>query len=172
MKKLIAILISTLSVSVVAHADTFTVDGPCNARFSPKGGAEDMLVKYIGAAKSSVKVLAYSFTSRPIAEALSAAQKRGVHVRVILDKSQLTAKGSQLGFLATSGVSVWVDSKHAIAHNKTIIIDDKYYENGSFNFTNSAENSNGENAVICPSVSGAAVFSADFNKHLSHSEAQ
>ena len=37
---------------------------------------------------------AYSFTSAPIAKALVEAHKRGVDVRVILDKSQRTEKYS------------------------------------------------------------------------------
>lgn len=131
-----------------------------------------MLVKYISQAEKSVEVLAYSFTSKPIADALIAAHARGVRVEVILDDSQPTANGTQYDKLIAAGVPTWIDSKHAIAHNKVLIIDGKYYENGSFNFTAAAENVNGENAIVCPSVSGAALFHADFIKHKSHSVRQ
>jgi len=47
-------------------------------------------VKELNAAKESVLVQAYSFTSAPIAKALLEAHKRGVKVQVILDKSQRT----------------------------------------------------------------------------------
>ena len=46
-----------------------------------------------------VLVQAYSFTSAPIAKALVDAQRRGVKVQVILDKSQRTEKYSEADFL-------------------------------------------------------------------------
>lgn len=169
-KLLIAAMLVTLPV--LSIADAFKVDTGCEVKFSPHGGAEQAIVKLIGTAKQEITVLAYSFTSQPIAEALVAAKKRGVHVQLILDKSQQTANGSKLGLVVQNGLDVWIDSKHAIAHNKVMTVDGKFFENGSFNYTNAAENSNGENALICQSVSGAAVFKADFEKHKLHSVKQ
>lgn len=156
--------------SPVASADTFTVDGPCEARFSPKGGTEQMLVNYINGAKHSVRLLAYNFTSQPIADALVSAKKRGVDVQVVLDKSVPTERNSKLQDMLSAGIPSYIDRKHQIAHNKTIIVDERYVETGSFNYTSNAENNNGENAVICPSVSGAAVYAADWDRHRSHAE--
>ncbi|WP_406829270.1 phospholipase D-like domain-containing protein [Wolbachia endosymbiont (group B) of Camptogramma bilineatum] len=42
----------------------------------------------MGHAKKSVLVQAYQFTSKPIAESLVQAKKRGVDIKVILDESQ------------------------------------------------------------------------------------
>lgn len=152
-----------------AQADTLRIDGECDVHFSPNGGAEARIVQYINTAQQSVKVLAYSFTSARIGAALINAHTKGVSVEVVADRSQPTAQGSQVFALRDAGIPVYIDSKHAIAHNKTIVIDGKFIELGSFNFTTSAEKSNGENALICPSVSGAAVYTADFEKHKSHS---
>jgi len=58
--------------------------------FSPHGGCTDAIVKELDAAKESVLVQAYEFTSAPIAKALMEAHKRGVKVQVILDKGQWT----------------------------------------------------------------------------------
>ena len=61
--------------------------------FSPKGGCTEAVVKEIDAAKTTILVQAYSsFTSAPIAKAPVQAHKRGVDVRVILDKSQRTER--------------------------------------------------------------------------------
>ena len=43
---------------------------PIEVYFSPKGGCTDAVVKELAAAKSTVLVQAYSFTSAPIAKAL------------------------------------------------------------------------------------------------------
>ena len=49
--------------------------------FSPKGGCTEAVVKELNAAKTSVLVQAYSFTSTPIAKALLEAHKRRVKWR-------------------------------------------------------------------------------------------
>ena len=67
---------------------------PIEVFFSPKGGCTEAVVKEINAAKTTILVQAYSFTSTPIAKALVDAHKRGVKVEVILDKSQRTEKYS------------------------------------------------------------------------------
>ena len=57
---------------------------PIEVYFSPKGGCTDAIIKELKAAKSTVLVQAYWFTSEPIAKALVGAHKRGVKVEVIL----------------------------------------------------------------------------------------
>jgi phosphatidylserine/phosphatidylglycerophosphate/cardiolipin synthase-like enzyme len=54
--------------------------------FSPRGGATEAVVEALGRATNNVLVQAYSFTSAPIARALVAAHRRGLEVRVILDR--------------------------------------------------------------------------------------
>ena len=85
--------------------------------FSPKGGCTDAVVQAIDSAKRMLDVQAYSFTSTDIAAAIGRAQERGVKVRAVLDKSNETGKYSGATYLANKGIPVWIDSKHAIAHN-------------------------------------------------------
>src|ERR1035437_7092396 len=61
--------------------------GELEVAFSPNGGATDLVIKVIHSAKTSIRVLAYSFTSAPIAQALVEAHKHGVDVQVVVDKS-------------------------------------------------------------------------------------
>jgi phosphatidylserine/phosphatidylglycerophosphate/cardiolipin synthase-like enzyme len=74
-------------------------------------------------AKKQILVQAYSFTSPAIAKALADAKARGVDIEVILDKSQWTEKYSGATYLANHKIPVLIDDKHAIAHNKVMIID-------------------------------------------------
>ncbi len=78
----------------------------------------------MGHAKKSVLVQAYQFTSKPIAESLVQAKKRGVDVMVILDESQVSSKYSVINELFEQKIPIWVDFKPAIAHSKIMIIDD------------------------------------------------
>ncbi len=86
-------------------------------------------------AKKSVLVQAYQFTSKPIAESLVQAKKRGVDIKVILDESQTSSKHSVINELFEHKIPIWIDFKPAIAHSKVIIIDEQKIITGSFNFT-------------------------------------
>ncbi|MGD0653102.1 MAG: phospholipase D family protein [Thermoguttaceae bacterium] len=143
---------------------------PIEVYFSPKGGCTEAAVREIDAAKSSILVQAYSFTSAPIAKALVEAHKRNVKIQVILDKSQRTEKYSSATFLKNSGIPTYIDDKHAIAHNKIMVIDGAVVITGSFNFTKQAENSNAENLLIIHSADLAGKYTENWQTHFKHSE--
>lgn len=139
--------------------------------FSPNGGGTEAIISEIRHARAEVLVQAYSFTSAPIAKALLDARKRGVKVTVILDKSQRKASYSSADFLRNSGVATYIDGKHAIAHNKIMIIDRECVITGSFNFTKAAEEKNAENIlVIRGNPELTAKYIGNFDWHLRHSE--
>ena len=101
--------------------------------FSPHGGCTEAVVAEIGKARKSIELQAYSFTSVPIAKAIVEAKGRGVEVTAVLDKTQRTEKYSSATFLHNADVPVFIDAKHAIAHNKIILIDGRTILTGSFN---------------------------------------
>ena len=128
------------------------------------------IVREISKAKTEILVQAYSFTSRDIAKALVDAKKRGVHVDIILDKSNRSAKYSAGDFTAHMGITTYIDAEHAIAHNKIMVIDRETVITGSFNFTKAAEESNAENLLILKSKELAKAYIDNWNKHRQHSE--
>src|SRR5690242_3539189 len=77
---------------------------PIDVYFSPQGGCTDAIVDEINAAKDTILVQAYSFTSKPIAAALVEAHKRGVKIQAILDSDQETDNYSEADYLLHSGV--------------------------------------------------------------------
>ena len=143
---------------------------PAQVYFSPRGGAQEAVVRAIQEARESVFVQAYSFTSAPIAKALVDAHKRGVAVETVLDKSQRTEKYSGATFLANAGIPVWIDAAHAIAHNKVMVIDQRRVITGSFNFTKAAEEKNAENLLILDSLELARIYLGNIEAHKAHSE--
>ena len=143
--------------------------GSIQAFFSPDGGCTEAVVSVLNGAKSTVLVQAYSFTSAPIAKALVDAQRRGIDVRVILDKSQKGAQYSSADFLAHAAVPVWIDDKHAIAHNKVMIIDGRTVITGSFNFTKAAEEKNAENLLVIKNPRLAKEYIQNWAAHRQHS---
>ncbi len=138
--------------------------------YSPRGGCTEAIVKALRAAKQTVLVQAYSFTSLPIEDALAAAAKRGVKVQLILDRSNLTQKSSQLAEAVGDNLRVLIDAKHEIAHNKVMILDGATVITGSFNFSHNAEANNAENLLIIHSKELAASFTANWQEHCKHSD--
>lgn len=59
LRELVDVIETAAPVSVPAS-------GSIEVGFSPKGGAEALVLRVIDSAKSEVKVLAYSFTSSPV----------------------------------------------------------------------------------------------------------
>jgi phosphatidylserine/phosphatidylglycerophosphate/cardiolipin synthase-like enzyme len=143
---------------------------PIQVYFSPSGGCTEATVGQLNAARSEILVQAYSFTSTPIGKALLEAHKRGVKVQVILDKSQRSEKYTSAAFLANSGIPTFVDDRHAIAHNKIMIIDGTAVITGSFNFTKAAEERNAENLIIPKSKDLAKLYLENWHRHREHSE--
>jgi len=145
--------------------------GEMQVFFSPDGGCTDAVVAELDRAKQTVLVQAYSFTSTPIAKALVDAAKRGVKVQVILDKSQRTERYSSADFVAHAGIPVSIDAKHAIAHNKVMVIDGETVLTGSFNFTSGAESKNAENLLVLHQAKELARRYADnWEAHRGHSQ--
>jgi phosphatidylserine/phosphatidylglycerophosphate/cardiolipin synthase-like enzyme len=140
--------------------------------FSPKGGCTDAVVREIKHARREILMQAYSFTSKPIAQALIDAKSRGVHVDILLDKSNEQETYTELGHLLHEGLAPHIDAQHAIAHNKIMIIDRRTLITGSFNFTNQAEIENAENLVIIkghPEL--LQQYFRQFSIHKSHCQA-
>ncbi len=141
-------------------------------QFSPKGGCTDAVVREIKNARREVLVLAYSFTSQPIAQALVDAKLRGLHVEIILDASNEKEEHTDLPFFVEQGLAPLIDPTHAIAHNKVMVIDRRTLITGSFNFTHQAEIENAENLLILKGHSElVAAYRANIATHKAHARA-
>jgi phosphatidylserine/phosphatidylglycerophosphate/cardiolipin synthase-like enzyme len=134
-------------VSKIIAADQ-SLGKVATTKFSPKQGATDYIIELIGKAEKSICIAAYSFTSETIANALAAANNKGIDVRIVLDKSQRTAKHSAYHKLKALKISIRINSHYAIMHNKFMIIDNYTLQTGSFNYTKAAELNNAENVII------------------------
>jgi phosphatidylserine/phosphatidylglycerophosphate/cardiolipin synthase-like enzyme len=145
-----------IAVGFSAQASAQRVDvsntGDVAIYFSPNGGAEAAAVDAIAQASRSILVQAYTFTSKPIYEALASAKARGVDVRVLVDKESASAdfRGQGARYDIEHGVPLWVDyiPGRGIAHNKVMIIDGTTVLTGSFNWSRAAETTNAENLMV------------------------
>ncbi|MBI1913536.1 MAG: phospholipase D family protein [Planctomycetes bacterium] len=140
--------------------------------FSPKGGCTDVVVAELKRARHEVLVLAYSFTSQPIAQALVDAKLRGARVEIVLDHSNENETHTDLPFFLAQGLTPLIDPHHAIAHNKVMVIDGHTVITGSFNFTNQAEHENAENLLVLKHYPDLArAYRENFVAHKEHARA-
>ncbi|MSQ57993.1 MAG: phospholipase D family protein [Limnohabitans sp.] len=137
--------------------------------FNPPDNTAQAVADTIDLSKKEVRVQAYGFTHNGIAQALVRAHQRGVDVKVLLDKKSQTTNQYVVNLLIGSQIQYRLDGKHAIAHNKVIIVDSDIVITGSFNFTNSAQMRNAENLLILRSNSLAENYRANWMTHWDHS---
>ena len=118
--------------------------------FSPEGSARQLVLETIGEAQHSIQMLAYAFQATDITQALVAAKKRGVNVRIVIDKKRNLGKASKkaMDFVSRNGVELRTSDHFHLQHDKTIIVDGSTIETGSFNYAASAETANSENVVV------------------------
>jgi len=115
--------------------------------FSPENGEE--IIAFINSATFSIDAEVYAFTSWDVAHAFVNAEKRGVNVRVIMEKSTLDNESRAiLQYLKNNGVEVRLADYYERTHAKFIIVDGVRVSVGSHNFSTPALRYNREASVI------------------------
>jgi len=139
--------------------------------FSPNGECEEQLLYWISRANVSIHILIYSFTLDSISDALIEAHDRGVDVKVVFEKQQIT-RYSEYQKLKAAGIEVRNDTNSAYMHDKIMIIDGIIVITGSYNYSTRAEKSNNENLIIILSDDVANIYEQEFEKIWKQSKGQ
>jgi phosphatidylserine/phosphatidylglycerophosphate/cardiolipin synthase-like enzyme len=108
--------------------------------------ANKRVVETIQNARTFVYFAVYTFTKTDIKDALLGAKHRGLDVRGLTDKDQLTKIDAQTKIvkeLREAGIPVAVQDHLGIMHLKTVVTDNGYVS-GSYNWTAAATNLNDE----------------------------
>lgn len=132
------------------------------AYFAPEDGVTERILHLLSGADSHVRFLAYHFTSEPLAEALIDLVARGIQVEGVIEGRTVEGAYSQFDRLQVGGVEVLPDGNPYLMHHKVMIVDDEAILLGSFNFTQSAEEENDENALVVYNPEVAAAYTAEF----------
>ncbi|WP_215782059.1 MULTISPECIES: phospholipase D family protein [unclassified Paludibacterium] len=153
----------------IAHSALAATPIPAGAAydlgFSPGGSSLKVVQKGVDSAQQEILVAAYGFTSKPIAQSLLAAAKRGVKVWVVADRKAnqpaRDGKFTALSMLVQRGIPVRLNGNYAIHHHKFMVIDGKTVETGSFNYSQAAVKANAENVLLLWNVPSLA---ADYRR--------
>jgi phosphatidylserine/phosphatidylglycerophosphate/cardiolipin synthase-like enzyme len=114
--------------------------------YSPEDAPLDRVVTLYQHAKRYIYVSVYGLTYPRAVEALVAARKRGVDVRMLTDqeRSQDFKQHSALQTLHLAGIPIRINRHDGLMHLKQVVIDDEINTSGSMNHTTSGNRYNDE----------------------------
>ncbi|MEM7204302.1 MAG: phospholipase D-like domain-containing protein [Planctomycetota bacterium] len=118
------------------------------AAFSPGEDCRRAILEHIDRARRSLDACVFTITDNRNSDALEAAHRRGVAVRVISDNDKAHDLGSDIERLARAGVPTAVDRTPHHMHHKFAVADGRLLLTGSYNWTRSAAKDNEENVVV------------------------
>jgi phosphatidylserine/phosphatidylglycerophosphate/cardiolipin synthase-like enzyme len=142
----------------------------------PIAGSCDPLatvLRTIDGARTTIRIQMYSLTLQEIVSALVRAKRRGIDVRVIVDRGQLHQDRNdslRVASLASAGVPVLVDTVPGLMHDKVMVIDGDTVLTGSFNYTWGAEHWNAENLLVLHDPALAAEYLRNWNQRAAQSQ--
>lgn len=149
----------------VYFTDPLTVNDPN----SYSNSIEQQLINRINTAQSSIHIASFEFDLTPVAEALIAANNRGVDVRWVTDneyglESDLEPGHGQFELLQNAGIEVRSDTRTALMHNKFWIFDDEVLWTGSTNITKNGIFVQNNNTIVFSSPELAAIYEREFQE--------
>ena len=150
---LVIVLSIIISISTLAKTEVY---------FSLYDNPQKAIIKNINQAEAFINIAMYVFTDKEIALPLIDAQKRGVKVRIYLDRSQIVSSYSVSRLLVQNGIKVRISTNNYIMHNKFAIIDNRLLLTGSYNWTFSANNRNDENLMVIDGPEIIKIFQNQF----------
>ncbi|KAI8878907.1 phospholipase D/nuclease [Backusella circina FSU 941] len=117
--------------------------------FFPSKESFNAFLSVLNSAQTTIDICVFAFTDDDVANALIAAKKRKVKIRIITDNQQAAGKGADAKRLHESyGIPFKTDHTQGYMHNKFAIIDSSVLINGSFNWSKGARFKNRENILI------------------------
>jgi phosphatidylserine/phosphatidylglycerophosphate/cardiolipin synthase-like enzyme len=135
--------------------------------YGPKDNLQQVDTDLISRARETIDMAAFVLTNGAITDALAAAAKRGVQVRLYLDPDQppqAGRAGERLAALArTPNVSVRVKRGEPIMHLKAYQVDRRVLRTGSANFSISGLQRQENDIIVIESQDAVARFLRDFD---------
>lgn len=135
--------------------------------YGPKDNLQAVDLDLISRARETIDMAAFVLTNRAITDALAAAAKRGVTVRLYLDPDQPPAQGGRAGerlaaLARTPGVSARVKRGDHIMHLKAYQVDRRMLRTGSANFSVSGLQRQENDIIVIESQDAVARYLRDF----------
>lgn len=140
--------------------------------FTPYEDGQASFLKFLDGTKHKLRVAVYSYTNDAITDKIIELHHRGVKdIKVLVDRSQSVSRTAehqqeQINKLRAVGIEVVVgtsEKKSQIMHLKFTVRDDQWVEDGSWNYSVSANNQN-NNLNYVLSKARAALFTKNWDR--------
>ena len=173
MRGLLLVLAVTLGLTLRASATppdpaVYLTENLTAVSTSPAISAmEQALLDRIDAASISIDAAFYDFKRVRVRDALLAAQRRGVTVRVVADDEARSnpSYAPHFAALEAAGIPIVDDqSRSRIMHNKYLIFDRQAVWTGSTNLSDNDFTLNHNNSIVFTGTEMAALFQHDFDQ--------
>lgn len=132
--------------------------------FCPEDGCADRIIRAIDGAEEEVRFLTFSFTHRGIADALIAADARGVAVSGLIDASQTSYSVHE--YLRDAEINVAYDQAPYKLHHKFFVVDRKTVITGSMNPSKNGDERNDENLLVVHDRAVAGAYLQEYSQRL------
>lgn len=160
-RKSLIILISIIFILLSFWAFSGEILG---VYFAPDKNADKPIIKLYDNAEKYIHLAIYSLTKDEFSYALVRAHKRGVEVKVIIDKVQAGNKYADDEMLIKAGIPLRRSKGSGLMHNKFAVIDGNIIYTGSYNHTSNATTRNDENYIIIKDQEIAETYEKQFQK--------
>jgi phosphatidylserine/phosphatidylglycerophosphate/cardiolipin synthase-like enzyme len=134
--------------------------------FTRNHSIANLIERIIENATISVAAALYRFNLPDLAAAMKEAARRGVSVRMVIERRKYDEDSTTQNLLKKSGVSFRLSrgraGKGSKMHNKFAVVDGRAALTGSYNWTTESENENYENLVILHDLEQVKAYSQEF----------
>lgn len=151
---------------VIDRLDTQAEAGAsiAEAYFSPSDECWQRIVELLDGAKQRIDICVFTITDDRLSDAVLAAHRRGVALRVVTDDDKAGDEGSDIHRLIKCGVPLRTDRTPYHMHHKFAIFDERLLLNGSYNWTRGAATYNEENFSITDERRLIRAYSKEFER--------
>jgi phosphatidylserine/phosphatidylglycerophosphate/cardiolipin synthase-like enzyme len=132
--------------------------------FAPEDHVGEQIITLLQGAKRSIRFMAFSFTDDSIGKLVRDKAQDGLAVQGVFEARGSETEYSEYEPMRRAGLDVLTDGNPYVMHHKVFILDDETVLMGSFNFTQSADESNDENLLVLHDPAIAALYQAEFER--------
>ena len=151
------------ALKVIVPASNSSSSAGSLSTFSPGEACLGLIVNHFHSVRHTADICVFTITDDRISDALLAAFRRGVKIRIITDNEKAFDLGSDVPRFREAGIPVIVDDSPYHMHHKFAIFDGLRLLNGSYNWTRGAAEQNQENIIDTDDRALVARFQKEFD---------
>lgn len=118
------------------------------AYFSPGDPCAQRIAQLFHRTQRQADVCVFTITDNDISEAILAAHRRGIRLRILTDDDKSGDLGSDIARFEQEGIAVRLDRSRYHMHHKFAVFDGSLLLTGSYNWTRGAAQFNEENFLL------------------------